>query len=51
MSASAQKSCSEWELMLHGFVDNELDAAHSLQIERHVATCHQCAQQLESLQA
>jgi anti-sigma factor RsiW len=37
--------------MLHGFVDNELDAAHSLQIERHVATCHQCAQQLESLQA
>jgi anti-sigma factor RsiW len=37
--------------MLHGFVDNELDAAHSLQIERHVATCHQCAHQLESLQA
>jgi anti-sigma factor RsiW len=35
--------------MLHGFVDNELDAAHSLQIERHVATCPQCAQQLESL--
>jgi anti-sigma factor RsiW len=37
--------------MLHGFVDNELDAAHSLQIERHVATCPHCAQQLESLQA
>jgi anti-sigma factor RsiW len=35
--------------MLHGFVDNELDAAHSLQIERHVATCPHCAEQLESL--
>jgi len=35
--------------MLHGFVDNELDAAHSLQIERHIATCPHCAQQLESL--
>ena len=51
MNASAPKPCSEWELMLHGFVDNELDAVHSLQIERHVATCPHCAQQLESLQA
>ena len=49
MSASAPKPCAEWELMLHGFVDNELDAAHSLQIERHVATCPHCAEQLESL--
>ena len=36
--------------MQHGFVDNELDAAHSLQIERHVASCPHCARQLESLQ-
>jgi len=49
VSTSAAKPCSEWELMLHGFVDNELDAAHSLQIERHVAGCSHCAQQLESL--
>jgi anti-sigma factor RsiW len=35
--------------MLHGFVDNELDAAHSLEIERHIATCPHCAQQLEGL--
>lgn len=51
MNNSAPRPCSEWELMLHGFVDNELDAAHSLQIERHVAGCPHCAQQLESLQA
>jgi anti-sigma factor RsiW len=47
---SAPRPCSEWELMLHGFVDDELDAAHSLQIERHVATCPHCARQLEGLQ-
>ena len=51
MNTSAPRPCSEWELMLHGFVDNELDAAHALQIERHVAACPHCAQQLESLQA
>ena len=37
--------------MLHGFVDGELDAAHSLQIEQHIATCPHCAKKLESLQA
>ena len=36
--------------MLHGFVDGELDAAHSLQIEQHIATCPHCAKELESLQ-
>jgi len=38
-------------LTLHGFVDGELDAAHSLQIEQHIATCPHCAKELESLQA
>ena len=51
MNHSAPRPCSEWELMLHGFVDDELDAAHSLQIERHVGSCPHCARQLESLQA
>ena len=51
MSASSQRPCSEWELMLHGLVDGELDAAHSLQVESHIATCAHCAGQLESLQA
>jgi anti-sigma factor RsiW len=51
MSSSVQRQCSEWELMLHGFVDGELDAAHSLQVERHIAACAHCAKQLESLRA
>jgi anti-sigma factor RsiW len=43
--------CSRWELMLHGFVDGELDAAHSFELEQHLATCPDCADQLERLQA
>ena len=50
MNIPASKPCAEWEMMLHGFVDGELDAAHSLQIERHVALCAYCARQLESIQ-
>jgi anti-sigma factor RsiW len=33
--------------MLHGFIDGELDAAHSLELEQHLATCPHCAGQLE----
>ncbi|MDI1263104.1 MAG: zf-HC2 domain-containing protein, partial [bacterium] len=51
MTPVTASRCAEWELMLHGFVDGELDAVHSLQIERHVATCQHCTRQLESLQA
>jgi anti-sigma factor RsiW len=39
--------CGRWQLMLHGFIDGELDAAHSLEFEQHLATCPQCAEQLE----
>jgi anti-sigma factor RsiW len=42
--------CSRWELMLHGFIDGELDAAHSLELEQHLATCPECAGQLERFQ-
>jgi anti-sigma factor RsiW len=37
--------------MLHGFMDGELDAAHSLELEQHLATCSHCAGQLERFQA
>ena len=47
MNSPVPKPCSEWELMLHGFIDGELDAVHSLQLERHLATCSHCADQLE----
>jgi anti-sigma factor RsiW len=51
MNSSTPKPCSDWDLMLHGFVDGELDAAHSLQIEQHLANCPHCTHQLERLQA
>ena len=51
MNSPAPKPCSEWELMLHGLVDGELDAVHSLRVEQHIATCPHCATEVESLQA
>lgn len=51
MTSSDARPCSQWELMLHGFVDGELDAIHSLQLEHHLRTCPQCADQLERLKA
>lgn len=50
MSSSGQRQCTEWELMLHGLVDGELDAVHALRVEKHIATCGHCARQLESIQ-
>ena len=47
MSSTEQDRCSRWQLMLHGFIDGELDAAHSLEFEQHLATCSHCAGQLE----
>jgi anti-sigma factor (TIGR02949 family) len=51
MNSSAPKPCSEWDVMLHGFIDGELDAVHSLQLEQHLATCPHCTSQLERFQA
>lgn len=42
---------SEWELLLHGFLDGELDAVHSLRYEQHLAQCAQCSTQLERFAA
>jgi len=51
VNSPAPKPCAEWELMLHGLADGELDAVHSLRVERHIAACPHCAAQLESLKA
>lgn len=51
MTLAIQEQCPEWELMLNGFVDGELDAAHSLQLERHLVTCASCAGRLGRLRA
>lgn len=36
-------SCQETEVLIHGYLDNELDLAHSLEIERHLGECAGCA--------
>ncbi|WP_424630570.1 anti-sigma factor family protein [Bradyrhizobium sp. SYSU BS000235] len=51
MTSSDTKPCAEWELMLHGFIDGELDASHSLRFEQHLASCPHCSNQLEGFQA
>ena len=51
MTATNTDDCAQWDLTLHGFLDGELDAAHSLQFEQHLATCEHCAAQLRRFQA
>ena len=50
VNPAAPTQCTD-EVMLHGFVDGELDAAHSLQIEQHIANCSHCSIKMEGLQA
>jgi anti-sigma factor RsiW len=39
-------ACPDKILLLHGFVDGELDAANSLAFEAHLKTCRGCAEEL-----
>ena len=36
-------TCDESRLLLHAYLDDELDAAQSVEMERHVAACPACA--------
>ncbi|MEZ2220168.1 anti-sigma factor [Rhizobium sp. RCC_161_2] len=49
MSEKIPESCPEWETVLHCYVDDELDAVHTMQFEQHVATCPHCTAALEGL--
>jgi len=44
-------ACEDHLLQLHALIDGELDAANSIAIEAHVATCAGCAQELRRLEA
>jgi anti-sigma factor RsiW len=46
---SADRHDPEWDVLLHGFVDDELDAANALRCEQHIATCPACAGELARL--
>jgi anti-sigma factor RsiW len=44
-------NCAEIRLLLHAHADGELDAANSLELERHLKTCAACATEKASLQS
>jgi anti-sigma factor RsiW len=43
-------ACPDKELLLHGLLDGELDAANTVALETHVNTCGQCAAEFKRLQ-
>jgi anti-sigma factor RsiW len=51
MSEAHQNACPEWRIMLHGFVDGELDGVHAAQFEGHLATCESCRAEMERVTA
>jgi len=44
-------ACGEYEPLLHGLLDGELDAANAKRIEEHMAACPACAEEYRKLQA
>jgi len=44
-------ACQDKLLLLHGLVDDELDAANSLAIEAHLKSCPGCSEELARIEA
>src|SRR5689334_9686881 len=44
-------ACADKELLLHGLLDGELDAANTLSCEAHLKECANCAAEFARLQA
>ncbi|MBS0385338.1 MAG: anti-sigma factor [Proteobacteria bacterium] len=44
-----EPECREVEPLLHGLLDGELDAAHTLKCEQHIAACAACASAYQEL--
>jgi len=45
------RSCSDKELLLHGLLDGELDAANTMSLEAHLSECSGCGAEFKRLQA
>lgn len=45
------RSCAEWDLLLHGYADGELDAANALNFEQHLKGCAGCTVELQRVMA
>jgi anti-sigma factor RsiW len=41
-------TCEETEILLHALIDGELDAGHVREVENHIASCRNCAAQLDA---
>ncbi|NLS15217.1 anti-sigma factor [Rhizobium sp. P40RR-XXII] len=48
MSGGEHNDHGEWNDLLHGFIDGELDAANAARFEAHLATCRECAGEMEN---
>lgn len=48
MSGAERNDHGEWNNLLHGFIDGELDAANAARFEAHLATCRECADGMEN---
>jgi anti-sigma factor RsiW len=44
-------NCEEATTLIHAHADGELDLAHALEVDRHLAECAACAQRAEQLRA
>ncbi len=44
-------TCDEVRQLLHAYIDNELDIATSLQMEKHLPDCPECQKELNAAQA
>jgi anti-sigma factor RsiW len=44
-------NCAEMNLLLHAYVDDELDVARSLEVQQHVKACANCAKKMNSLKS
>ncbi len=51
MSQAQKNGCPEWRIILHGFVDGELDSVHAAQFEDHLVSCVNCQAELERVRA
>jgi len=48
MSGGVSDNHGEWNDLLHGFIDGELDAANAARFEAHLATCRDCVAEMEN---
>jgi anti-sigma factor RsiW len=45
-----RQSCQDFRGLIHGYADGELGVSESVSLERHLATCPACAQELKNVQ-